>query len=87
MRAIVSTPSGSSRVELTDDTAEPGPGPDEAVVSVESFSLNRGELALLGTRPAGWRPGQDIAGVVAIAAPRPGPGSWAWWKAVDGPNE
>ena len=68
MRAIVSTPSGSSRVELTDDTAEPGPGPDEAVVSVESFSLNRGELALLGTRPAGWRPGQDIAGVVAIPA-------------------
>jgi NADPH:quinone reductase len=33
-----------------------------------SFSLNRGELALLAMRPEGWRPSQDIAGVVVQAA-------------------
>ncbi len=32
------------------------------------MSLNRGELRLLATRAAGWRPGQDIAGVVVRAA-------------------
>jgi NADPH2:quinone reductase len=37
-------------------------------VEVHAFSLNRGELALLASRPEGWRPGQDIAGVVVQAA-------------------
>lgn len=68
MRAIVSTPSGSDRVELIDDVAEPAPRPGEALVAVESFSVNRGELALLAARPQGWRPGQDVAGVVLAAA-------------------
>jgi NADPH:quinone reductase len=50
------------------DVAEPAAGPDEALVEVRASSLNRGELALLSTRPDGWRPGQDIAGVVTKAA-------------------
>src|SRR5260370_784426 len=46
------------------EVAEPSASPDEAIVEVHAFSLNRGELRLLATRPEGWRPGQDVAGVV-----------------------
>jgi NADPH:quinone reductase-like Zn-dependent oxidoreductase len=42
--------------------------PNEALVAVRAFSLNRGELRLFQVRPEGWRPGQDIAGVVLQAA-------------------
>jgi NADPH2:quinone reductase len=51
------------------EVPEPQPALDEAVVAVHATSLNRGELDLLSARPDGWRPGQDIAGVVASAAP------------------
>jgi NADPH:quinone reductase len=44
--------------------AEPQPGPGEALVEVRASSVNRGELALVGSRDDGWRPGQDVAGVV-----------------------
>src|SRR5437764_165434 len=64
MKAIVNTPSGT-RINTVDD---PQPGPDEALVQVRAFSVNRGELALLEARTADWRPGQDIAGVVVRAA-------------------
>ena len=47
---------------------DPRPAANEAVVGVAAYSLNRGELALLEQRPAGWAPGQDIAGVVVAAA-------------------
>jgi NADPH2:quinone reductase len=74
MRAIISTPGGPGRTTFTADAPEPAPAPDEALVAVEAFSLNRGELALLAARPAGWRPGQDIAGtVLAPAADGAGP--------------
>lgn len=74
MRAIVNTAGGPGRTALTDDVPEPAPAPGEALVAVEAFSLNRGELALLAARPAGWRPGQDIAGtVLAPAADGSGP--------------
>ena len=46
----------------------PTPTPEEALVAVATSSVNRGELSLLKVRPAGWRPGQDIAGVVVEAA-------------------
>ncbi len=48
--------------------AEPQPGSGEALVEVRASSVNRGELALLGSRDDGWRPGQDVAGVVIEAA-------------------
>jgi len=65
--AVVNTPSAPIPVELH-EIGEPEPAADEAIVEVHAFSVNRGELALLGIRPEGWRPGQDIAGVVVKAA-------------------
>jgi len=65
--AVVNTPSAPIPVELR-EVAEPEPAAGEAIVEVHAFSVNRGELALLGIRPEGWRPGQDIAGVVVKAA-------------------
>jgi NADPH:quinone reductase len=67
MLALVNTPSAPIPVELI-EVAEPVPMSEEAVVEVHTFSLNRGELALLVNRPEGWRPGQDIAGVVVQPA-------------------
>src|SRR6516164_9612911 len=63
MLAIVSNPGGSAPVELR-EVAELQPAPNEALVEVRAFSLNRGELRLFQVRPEGWRPGQDISGVV-----------------------
>ncbi len=67
MLALVNTGSASRPVELR-EVPEPKPAPDEAIVEVHAFSLNRGELTLITTRPEGWRPGQDVAGVVVQAA-------------------
>jgi NADPH:quinone reductase len=67
MLALVNTPSAPIPVELN-EVPEPAPLPSEAIVEVHAFSLNRGELALLAGRPDGWRPGQDIAGVVVQPA-------------------
>src|SRR5690349_11643712 len=67
MLAVVNTPSGPEPVAIR-EIAEPELRPDEAVVAVHAFSLNRGELRLFQVRPEGWRPGQDIAGVVLRAA-------------------
>src|SRR4051812_7832411 len=66
MRAIVSTPQGPSRTERR-DVAPPEPEPNEAVVGVRAFAVNRGELRLVGMRD-GWQPGQDVAGEVLRAA-------------------
>ena len=63
MLALVNTPGGAGPVELR-EVAEPQPAPNEALVEVRAFSLNRGELRLFQIRPEGWRPGQDISGVV-----------------------
>ncbi len=67
MLALVNTPSAPTPVTLR-EVAEPEPAPDESLLEVHAFSLNRGELALLAGRPEGWRPGQDVAGVVVQAA-------------------
>lgn len=67
MYALLNTPGRLTSVELC-KIDEPVPGPDEALVAVWAFSLNRGELELLQTRSEGWQPGQDIAGVVVRAA-------------------
>lgn len=50
------------------EVTEPERAADEALIEVHASSLNRGELALLTARPDGWRPGQDIAGVVTQPA-------------------
>ncbi len=63
MLALVNTPNGAAPVELR-EVPEPQPALNEAVVEVRAFSLNRGELRLMQIRPEGWRPGQDIGGVV-----------------------
>jgi NADPH:quinone reductase len=67
MRAIISTPNGAGRTELRDGVPVPEPAPDEALVAVRAFAVNRGELSLLAARD-GWQPGQDVAGVVERAA-------------------
>jgi NADPH2:quinone reductase len=57
-------PAGIVRRELP----EPRPSEHDVVVEVAAYSLNRGELALIEGRPDGWAPGQDVAGVIAVAA-------------------
>ena len=47
---------------------EPQPAPDEALLVVEAYSVNRGELFLLEAPREGWRPGQDVAGHVERTA-------------------
>src|SRR6266481_7326311 len=75
MLALVNTPSGTAPVEIR-EVPEPLPAANEALVEVRAFSLNRGELRLMQTRPEGWRPGQDIGGVVLQpAADGSGPAS------------
>jgi NADPH:quinone reductase-like Zn-dependent oxidoreductase len=63
MQAVVGTPSGADRTEFR-EVGEPEPGPGEALLEIRAFAINRGELSLLKRRPDGWRPGQDVAGVV-----------------------
>lgn len=63
MLALVATHTSDVPVEIR-EVAEPSAAQDEAIVEVRAFSLNRGELRLLSSRPEGWRPGQDIAGIV-----------------------
>lgn len=63
MLALVATHQPDRPVEIR-EVPEPTAAPNEAIVQVHAFSLNRGELSLLANRPEGWRPGQDIAGVV-----------------------
>ncbi|HEX3414492.1 MAG TPA: hypothetical protein VHT00_22535, partial [Stellaceae bacterium] len=67
MLAVVNTPNGVAPVELREVPA-PQPAPNEALVEVRAFSLNRGELRLFQVRPEGWRPGQDVSGVVVQSA-------------------
>ncbi|MFD0532868.1 zinc-binding dehydrogenase [Actinomadura luteofluorescens] len=47
---------------------EPVPRPDEALLKVAAFSVNRGELFQLESDRPGWRPGKDVAGLVVQAA-------------------
>ena len=77
MLALVNAPQAPDRIEFR-ELADPIPKEDEVLVAVATFSLNRGELALLASRPEGWRPGQDIAGtVIQPARSGAGPGAGA----------
>lgn len=56
-------------VLVLSDVAEPVPAAGEALVRVEAFSLNLGEVRRGYTMAAaGWRPGWDFAGTVEKAA-------------------
>jgi NADPH:quinone reductase-like Zn-dependent oxidoreductase len=76
MKALVSSPGVDGNIAF-EDVDEPVPAPGEAVVEMKSSSLNRGEVRALQSAGA-WRPGWDVAGVVAVAAEDgtgPGPGA------------
>ena len=62
MLAIVATAEGPSWTERR-EVAPPAPAPNEALVAVRAFAVNRGELTLVRRRD-GWQPGQDVAGEV-----------------------
>ena len=66
MRALVSRPDAPF-AEMA-EVPDPSPLPDEAVVAVHAFSLNRGECNRLRTMPAGTVAGWDLAGEVIQAA-------------------
>lgn len=73
MKAFAVARDDSAAIHLV-DAEEPSPGPDQAVIAVDAFSLNRGETFLLEREAAGWRPGKDVAGsVLAACADGSGP--------------
>jgi NADPH:quinone reductase len=67
MLALVAAAAKPEHIDLI-EVSPPEPAPNEALIEVRAFGINRGELRLLGSRPDGWRPGQDIAGVIAKGA-------------------
>lgn len=94
MKALLPTGDPAEPVTLA-DVPEPTPRPNETLVKVEAFSINRGETFKLENPAPGDRPGKDIAGrVVQPAADGSGPsrddrvighpmaGGWAEYVAV-----
>ena len=74
MRGYITDPSATNGLRLADDLPEPTAAGDELLIDVRAFAVNRGELSLLEQRSDGWRPGQDLSGVVrATAADGSGP--------------
>ncbi|TPL04185.1 MULTISPECIES: zinc-binding dehydrogenase [unclassified Mesorhizobium] len=67
MFALAISSDSPNRLKLA-EIDEPSCNTNEALVAVHATSLNRGELRLLGIRPDGWIPGQDIVGIVERAA-------------------
>lgn len=66
MRAIIADGTGTV---VSSEAPEPEQGRAHALVAVAAYSVNRGETFLPERRARGWRPGKDVAGVVAAAAP------------------
>jgi NADPH:quinone reductase len=53
MLAVINTPHEDKPVALR-EVEEPSPAPNEALIEVAAFSLNRGELAQLNRLEDGW---------------------------------
>ncbi|OLZ61274.1 hypothetical protein AV521_43880 [Streptomyces sp. IMTB 2501] len=66
MRAIVNTPA-TGNVAFRDVPA-PVAAAGEVLIDVRAVSVNRGEILNLPGNDEGWRPGWDVAGVVAETA-------------------
>ncbi|ACU69328.1 Alcohol dehydrogenase zinc-binding domain protein [Catenulispora acidiphila DSM 44928] len=94
MKAMTATGRTEPSVALT-AVDQPQPRPDEALVKVEAYSVNRGETFQLEAPRPGWRPGKDVAGLVVQAAAdgsgpavgarvvgHPPQGGWAEYVAV-----
>jgi NADPH:quinone reductase len=67
LKALVNKGDGQAIVKLI-DVPDPEPRANESLVETRAVAVNRGELRLLRARPEGWRPGQDIAGIVVEPA-------------------
>lgn len=67
MKAFIPSKGTAHLVAMT-EVPEPVPAPNEAVVSVQAYSVNRGETFVLEQPADDWRPGKDVAGVIAQAA-------------------
>jgi NADPH:quinone reductase len=63
MRALIADSSAPGRIAFG-GISDPVPTPGEVLVEVRAFSINRGELRMLGTAADGWRPGWDFAGIL-----------------------
>jgi NADPH:quinone reductase-like Zn-dependent oxidoreductase len=68
VRGYITDPAGPAGLRLIDDLPEPDPADNEAIVEMKAFAINHDEANLIARRPDGWRPGQDVAGVVVKAA-------------------
>lgn len=94
MRRLIPTGEAARPVEFA-EVPQPVPEPDEALIKVEAFALNRGETFLLERPRPEPLPGKDIAGLVVQAAAdgtgpgvgtrvvgHPARGGWAEYAAV-----
>lgn len=68
MRGFITDSKVAGGLRIAEDLPEPEPADNEFVLGVKAYAINAGEAVLLERRPDGFRPGQDVAGVVVSAA-------------------